>query len=146
MRVEIEIVNKTGRRLDVPRIGLAAKRIFGALRQLGLWPKTKYEVAVVFVGEREGAALNKRFLRKNNSSNVLSFDYGQAGEIILSLPVVRREALGRRETAFARTCRLMAHAAMHLAGWHHEGRTAKAKAFALLESKLLKRLGPNFAE
>lgn len=140
-----EIINRTRSRFKTGEAIRGVKRVLEVFKRSGLRrSKTDYRISIVLVGRDEGRALNKRFLGKNRPANVLSFDYGPFGEIILTLPVLKEEARARQVNFYDWFLRMVVHGALHLAGRHHENSQLFAKRFAKLEKKLLVRLGLSF--
>jgi len=92
------------------------------------------------VGAREARALNHRFRRRGYATNVLSFPYGRAGDIVLCHPVISREAREQRKSVRAHYAHLVVHGALHLRGHQHD-QHAGAKRMAAAEVRVLGRLG-----
>ncbi len=138
--MKVNIINRAKMSLPEKSIAKTARRAVKELAGLaGEWPRN-YTVNVVFVGRGESKVLNARFLKKPKPANVLSFEYGTFGEIVLTPVTIRREArvLG---TSFAgHLTRMVAHGAMHLWGLHHEKSSGASKKFSNVEKKLLERL------
>ena len=142
-----EIINRTRSRFETGQAIRGVRRVLEALKRSGLrQSKTGYRISIVLVGRDEGRVLNKRFLGKNRPANVLSFDYGAYGEIILTLPALKEEARARQVDFYDWFLRMVVHGALHLAGRHHESSQVFAKRFAKLEKKLLARLGLSFTK
>lgn len=82
------------------------------------------EVTVRFVDEAEGRTLNAQFRGKNHPTNVLSFSYAQvpriAGDLVLCVPVVQREAIGQGKAVEAHFAHLIVHGMLHLQGYNHD--------------------------
>ena len=108
-------------------------------------------ITIRFVGSAEGRALNRTYRHRDYATNVLTFAYdhdpharlagdGLAGDIVLCVPVLRREAKARRKAVRAHCAHLVVHDALHLAGHDHE--TDKdAKVMEALETGILQSLG-----
>lgn len=81
-----------------------------------------YELSVTFIGEKKSQSLNARFRGKDYPTNVLSFSLAkEAGEIYLTLPIIKKEcrAFGMQESQF--TAYLLIHGLLHLKGLAHGG-------------------------
>ncbi|ENO89202.1 rRNA maturation RNase YbeY [Thauera linaloolentis] len=112
------------------------------------------EVAVRLVGEAEGRELNRAFRGKDYATNVLTFVYGEgeeahergdgggplAGDLVLCVPVVLREAAEQGKTAEAHFAHLVVHGMLHLQGHDHENE-AEALDMEKLETDILGGLG-----
>ena len=101
-------------------------------------------VTVRFVGSREGRALNARYRGRDYATNVLTFVYDDAvplaGDLVLCVPVLRREARAQGKTLRAHCAHLVIHGMLHLQGYDHE-RAADARRMEARESRILARLG-----
>jgi probable rRNA maturation factor len=101
-------------------------------------------VTLRFVGEREGRALNATYRGRDYATNVLTFVYDGAttleGDIVLCVPVLRREA-GAEGRSFRHHCaHLVVHGMLHLQGYDHEQPRA-ARAMERRETAILAELG-----
>jgi probable rRNA maturation factor len=90
-------------------------------------------VACLITDDRESRALNRRFLRKNFPTDVLSFpsSNGTAGEMAISLDRAAAQAAGFGHSVEEELRILMLHGLLHLAGMDHEidnGHMARAEA------------------
>lgn len=99
------------------------------------------EISVVSVSEKESAALNRRYRKKDKATNVLSFRYSKAyGEIIVCPPVIRSEAKKRGNVFHYQMTWRILHGMIHLSGLHHEKSEAAEKKFSRTEQKILARI------
>ena len=101
-------------------------------------------VTIRFVGGREGRALNRRYRGRDYATNVLTFVYdggvSLAGDIVLCVPVVAKEARAQRKTVRAHYAHLVIHGMLHLQGYDHE-RDDEAARMEAREVALLRALG-----
>ena len=101
-------------------------------------------VTLRFVGAREGRALNARYRGRDYPTNVLTFVYDDveplAGDLVLCVPVVRREAREQGKSFRAHCAHLVIHGMLHLQGFDHE-RAADAHRMEAREARLLAGLG-----
>lgn len=106
------------------------------------------ELTVRIVDEAEAAALSRRWRRRKESTNVLSFPAagleriapGLLGDIVICAPLARREAREQGKKPEAHWAHLVIHGTLHLLGYDHE--TARdAKVMESLEVGVLERLG-----
>lgn len=100
-----------------------------------------------FVGAREGRRLNRTFRGKDYATNVLTFAYAQdrriEADIVICMPVVRREARAQRKPLRAHLAHLVVHGVLHAQGYDHQ-RAAEAKRMERREIALLDACGiPN---
>ena len=90
------------------------------------------EVSVAIVGDRKMAKLNKQYRDKDGTTNVLSFplsegtpsylptDILRLGDIVISYPMVIKEAAAQELMVDDRVDELVQHGMLHLLGLHHE--------------------------
>jgi probable rRNA maturation factor len=89
------------------------------------------EIVLRFVGAPEGRRLNRDFRGRDYATNVLTFGYALApavqADIVLCVPVIRREARERRRSVRAHLAHLVVHGVLHAHGYEHEGRREAAR-------------------
>lgn len=100
-----------------------------------------------FVGAAEGRALNRQYRNRDYATNVLTFVYDDAGssgrvagDLVLCVPVLRREAREQQKTLRAHCVHLVVHGTLHLQGHDHEN-DKDARVMEALETDLLAALG-----
>ena len=105
------------------------------------------KITLRFIGEAEGKALNRRYRRRDHATNVLAFVYhegrgthGIEGDVLLCVPVLRREAGEQGKLLAAHTAHLVVHAMLHLQGYDHV-EAAGAAQMEARETAILARLG-----
>jgi probable rRNA maturation factor len=100
-------------------------------------------VTLRFVDQREGRRLNARFRGREYATNVLTFVYDDvdplAGDIVLCVPVLAREASSQGKTLRAHCAHLVIHGMLHLQGYDHQ-RRADAARMEARETALLRAL------
>jgi probable rRNA maturation factor len=103
------------------------------------------QVAIRFVDADEGRALNRDYRHKDYATNVLSFPYETgpvvAGDLVVCLPVVLKEAAEQGKTAEAHFAHLIAHGMLHLQGYDHETGEEDAARMEAKEREILAGLG-----
>lgn len=103
------------------------------------------EVAVRFVEADEGRELNRDYRGKNYATNVLSFVYSSdpvvAGDLVICLPVVLREAAEQGKSSEAHFAHLVVHGMLHLLGYDHETGVRDARRMEAMEKEILAGLG-----
>ena len=96
---------------------------------------------VLVTSSRELRALNRRFRKKDKTTDVLSFppmfDEGFAGDIAISADIAARNAKQLGHTAADEVKILVLHGVLHLAGYDHESDNGE---MARLERRLRKTL------
>lgn len=90
------------------------------------------EVSVAIVGDRKMTKLNKEYRNKEGTANILSFplsegeqthlpsDVTRLGDIVISYPMVIKEASEQEMLVDERVDELVRHGMLHLLGLHHE--------------------------
>jgi len=102
------------------------------------------EVTLRFVGSAEGRRINRDFRGKDHATNVLTFAYAQqpmvTADIVLCVPVVRREAREQRKEPRHHFAHLVVHGVLHARGFDHD-EARRARAMEAREVAILARLG-----
>lgn len=102
------------------------------------------ELAVRFVDEDEGRALNRDFRKKDYATNVLTFDYAREpmvmADLIICAPVIEREADEQGKTLEAHYAHMLVHGALHAQGWDHI-KKKEAEVMEAHEREILTALG-----
>lgn len=103
------------------------------------------EVTVRFVDAEEGQMLNREYRQKDYATNVLSFPYApnpqMAGDLVLCLPVVLKEAAEQNKPVEAHFAHLIVHGMLHLQGYDHETSDSDAEIMEAREREILAALG-----
>jgi probable rRNA maturation factor len=101
------------------------------------------QVTVRFVGTTEGQKLNYQYRKKNYSTNVLTFAYATQplhADLVLCMPVVRREARAGSISLEAHLAHLLVHGCLHARGYDHE-HPAQAAVMEAAERRILRHFG-----
>lgn len=113
-------------------------------RWIGLALERDAEITLRFVGAAEGRRLNRDFRGRDYATNVLTFGYSAAptvhADIVLCVPVVRREAREQRKRFRDHLAHLVVHGVLHAHGYDHE-RPSRARQMEAIEVAILARLG-----
>jgi probable rRNA maturation factor len=118
--------------LGVDRLGMAR-----FARQAQKLAGVRGEVDILVAGNRRLRALNRRFRKKNQPTDVLSFPRDGGGDIAISAEIARQNAARYHHSAASELKILVLHGMLHLAGHDHESDNG---SMAKLESKLRARL------
>ena len=106
------------------RVRGAVGRIRRALRASRVpGPPGKSELSILFCGDARMRSLNRRFRRKNRSTDVLSFpasDGALLGDIVICVPYAARKARRLPGGTPREMDRLLLHGYLHLLGYDHE--------------------------
>lgn len=96
-----------------------------ALSETGQTPPRAVMLTLRLVDADEGRQLNRDFRGKDYATNVLTFEYGTgpdgtaSGDIVLCLPVLRREATEQSKPLLAHAAHLTVHGVLHALGYDH---------------------------
>lgn len=101
------------------------------------------QVKIVLISPKISQRLNKIYLGRSRSANVLSFYYGKKyGEVLICPSVIREEARTRKNPYDYQMTWMVMHGMIHLAGLHHEKSKFYAARVGKLERKILGVLCP----
>jgi probable rRNA maturation factor len=102
------------------------------------------ELTVRFVGAAEARKLNRDYRGRDYATNVLTFDYAHApvvrADIVLCVPVIRREAREQRKAFRDHLAHLAVHGVLHAQGHEHD-RAVDARKMEAREVGILAGLG-----
>jgi probable rRNA maturation factor len=116
--------------------------------QVRRWVRAAQEAPLTatirFVDAKEGRALNQAYRGKDHATNVLSFVYETrpvAGDLVICLPVVKREAKAQGKPLKAHLAHMVVHGMLHLQGYDHETGARDAARMEAREREVLARFG-----
>ena len=139
--MEIDVASSVSGSPGPRRVEAMLSRIAGLVPRSKIQnPKSKIEISVLFCGDRRMRTLNRRYRRKDRSTDVLAFPgsgRGLLGDIVISVPYAARQARQRREPAAREIDRLLLHGFLHLCGYDHETDQGQMNR---LETRLRRRL------
>ena len=95
------------------------------------------EVNILLTDDRKMRELNRRFRRKDKTTDVLSFPAAAGGDIAISVPLAKKNARVLGHGVRDELKILILHGALHLKGHDHERDNG---AMARLEQRLRKKL------
>lgn len=137
------MANRTRQRLPLARLRRTARDAAGAL---------DFRIArlgILFVGNAAMRRLNAQYRKRSEPTNVLAFPAASPdvlrrqrvlwGDIVLCVPVARREARNARREFDAHLALLLVHAMVHLAGSTH-GTEIAARRMERIERKIARML------
>ena len=116
-------------------IATFARRV---LRELNV---EREDLAIAFVDDAAMRELNRRFRRKNKTTDVLTFrgdDSSHLGDIVISIDQARRQAADEKHSLATEIRYLVLHGILHALGYDHE--TDKGEMSAL-ELRVRERVG-----
>jgi len=137
------------------RMARATTAAVAASRRMNLVPrKEAVAISISGVGKAEMARLNRRFRGKAGATDVLSFEQVRnsnvgipsmapflfLGDLVLCVPIVKRQARDQRHGVRAEAAVLLVHGLLHLLGFDHERSSREARRMAAAEAKILRRM------
>ncbi len=137
--------------LDAPllprwRVRRWVQRAVEAAQQDGKTVFTRMQVSVRLVGLAEARQLNASYRQKDYATNVLTFEYGvqpdgtAAGDVVLCVPVLKREAKDQGKDFLCHAAHLVIHGTLHALGYDHL-KQRDAKHMESLETRVLAEMG-----
>lgn len=121
--------------------------------------KRPRRMQIILVGDKKMLQLNAAYRKKNRTTDVLSFpanaaplqakklgyspardDDGYLGEIVLSVPQLRRQAREYSVSFKREAARVIIHGFLHLWGYDHI-KSKDARMMLLLQEKILRNFG-----
>jgi probable rRNA maturation factor len=121
------------------RLYLSALRRFAA-HATAVIPLRQTEVSVTFVSDTKIAGMNKEYHATAGPTDILTFDYGATGELIISADHAWANA-HRYRTAPGREVRLyIVHGLLHLAGYR-DATPAQRRRMRAAERRVLRAIG-----
>ena len=120
-------------------------------KALQVLKKDKIQVDIFLLGDREITLLNKKFLGKNKTTSVLSFNsgvnfvypsnqYKRIGEIYLNPSFIKKLAQKTNETGYKKViARFLIHGLLHLLGYTHKY-TRDTIKMQMVENRLSKTI------
>lgn len=124
MKTSIEIANLTSKKIDpdlVKKIACKTVRLSGANLDV-------FDISIVFVRENESRKINRKYRRKNKSTDVLSFNLNSGynknrkaivGELVLCPDVIVKNARENKNTFLRELTFVLSHGVLHVLGWKH---------------------------
>jgi probable rRNA maturation factor len=132
------------RRLRLSRVHALAENI---LRASG---SARTDLSLLLVGDRSMQRLNRRYRRKDRTTDVLAFPMRKQhvrplsnllGDVVISLPQAVRQARQAGHSLEHELTLLVIHGLLHLLGYDHERSAREARRMSRRESLVLRRLG-----
>ena len=103
------------------------------------------EVSYTFVSVEEIRELNRDYLERDRSTDVIAFDLGDGpsllGDVYISPEVAASNAADHGEVALREILRLVVHGSLHVIGLDHpEGQKRESAPMFVLQEELLRSL------
>jgi len=149
------ITNIDLRDVELPFEGITeeyvAAQLQGLIEALEL---NNMELSLLLTNNKQIKLINNEYRKKNYATDVISFAYRDGdepfplaegeieylGDIIISLDMVKSQAVEYEVSDCEEFTRLLVHGMLHLLGYDHEQDEEKAKVMEAKEDELLSRL------
>lgn len=105
----------------------------------------KSELTVVFLDTKAMKKINHQFRQKNKPTDILSFasdDKGSLGELLLCMPVLKRQAREHGLSVRAEMCYMLIHGILHLLGYDHELSAREERLMFSIQDRCFERVAP----
>ena len=112
MAMKILVTNKQKKRLPIRRLKALAENILDKEKQRG-------EMSIVLGDDELLCELNKKFLNKDEPTDVLAFPLGDVGEVIVSVDMAERYAKEDGKSLLEELGILISHGILHILGYKH---------------------------
>ena len=89
--------------------------------------RSKRSISIAFVGDETMTELNRKFRRKNRTTDVLTFE----DEIVISIDQARRQAMTEKHSLAMEVRYLIIHGVLHAHGYDHETDDGEMNALEL---------------
>ena len=142
--------------VHVRSVTVARRPLLGlAHAVLSLVGQSAADMTLSLVGDRRMRQLNRRFRRKDCSTDVLAFAFREAraphgfnqaaaylGDVVIAMPTARRQARAAGRPLEDELVTLLIHGVLHLCGYDHERSRPEASRMQKKERQMRRRLGP----
>ena len=134
--MNIEVTGTAIPRLTRREAGAFVRKVLLTLEKLDRLEKVISDVSIAFVDDDDMKSLNRKFRRKNKTTDVLTFpaddSYGDPdrtgrplGDIVISVDQARRQATEQRHSIATEVRYLILHGILHALGHDHETDTGQ---------------------
>jgi rRNA maturation RNase YbeY len=133
----IEINNLTNFSVDKKSFSHIAKKVLSGEN------RGRYLLSLAFVNKGEIKKLNKKFRKKDQATDVLSFELKQGnslGEIVICPEIVKENAKKDKIPVKKEMIKVFIHGILHLCGYDHKKSKAEAKKMEEKEIKYLSKI------
>jgi probable rRNA maturation factor len=117
-RLRVTVTDDRGRSVRAPGLAAWIARVAPA--------GARGDLAIAIVSDARIKALNRKFRRKNEATDVLSFA-GQLGDIVIAAGVARRQAREGGHSYATELKVLALHGLLHLLGYDHHDRSDRGR-------------------
>ncbi len=118
----VEVTGSAVPRLTRRETAEFARKVLLAIEKLDRLEREVDEVSIAFVDDDAMTSLNRKFRRKNKTTDVLTFpgDDRFLGDIVISVDQARRQAADEKHSTATEVRYLILHGILHALGHDHE--------------------------
>lgn len=108
------------------------------------------ELSLLFVNDRQIQTLNRKYLRRDNPTNVLAFSMREGefstlhphllGDLVISVETAKRQSNRFGLDGEEMVILLMVHGVLHLIGYEHEGTKKGAREMTFKQRELFRQV------
>jgi probable rRNA maturation factor len=108
------------------------------------------ELSLLFVNDRQIQTLNRKYLRRDNPTNVLAFSMREGefstlhphllGDLVISVETAKRQSNRFDLDGEEMVILLMVHGVLHLIGYEHEGTKKGAREMTFKQRELFRQV------
>jgi probable rRNA maturation factor len=118
----VEVTGSAVPRLTRREIAEFARKVLLTIEKMDRLDRTVDEVSIAFVDDEAMTSLNRKFRKKNKTTDVLTFSGEDRflGDIVISLDQARRQAADEKHSVATEVRYLILHGILHALGYDHE--------------------------
>ena len=98
------------------------------------------ELSIALVGQGRIRELNKKYRGKNRTTDVLSFQYDDSGEIVICLSEIKKNAKRFNSTLEKELAKVLIHGILHLLGYNDEKSRIETQQMEKKENYYLEKI------
>jgi probable rRNA maturation factor len=131
--IAVEISGCAIPRLSRRELASFTRSIVSVLQRAGATRFSPACVSIAFVDDAVMKRLNRRYRRKNHTTDILTFpgEPPQLGELVISVDQARRQARQERHSLADEVRYLVVHGVLHAFGYDHENDRGEMNALEL---------------
>ncbi len=140
--MKIEINNLTASQIDKNFLRKVAEKVLEgpSFAKASEGKKKELDLSIALVGLKRIKELNKRYRKKNKTTDILSFLYNGLGEIIICPQQVKKNAKRFGEVFKKELTRVLIHGILHLLGYDHEKTEKEARLMEKRQNYYLSKI------
>ena len=141
-KMKVEIMNFTKTRLFSQKEVKASLDFFEKVliqKKILNSKSARNKLSVAVVSSSEIKKLNRKFLKKNKATDILSFsplEEGSLGELVLCVEKIKQQAKEHGLSFKEEMSYLLLHGFLHLLGYHHEKGGAQARKMYQIQDEI----------